>query len=137
RPRNRPPDEGQEREGVREPLLGRLELRNQDEEPPESVDDGGHRREQVDHHGQRPSQPPRTELRYEQRRRDRDRHSDRERDRGRDQRPDHERQGPEHLGADVPVVAKYEVEHTEALERRTRLYVETHEEVPDQDEDRE
>ena len=71
-----------------EPLLGRLELRDQHEDAPQAVDDRRHRGEQLDQDGQRAASRARAQLGDVERGRDRDRHADGERDRRGDQRAD-------------------------------------------------
>ncbi len=49
-------DERDERQPVGDPLLGALQLRREEEDAPQPVDDRGHRREQLDEDRQRRAQ---------------------------------------------------------------------------------
>ena len=129
-------DEGDEVEGVGEPLLGRFQLRDQEVEGPEAVDDRGHGGQEVDQDRQRAANAPRAELGQEEGDRDGDRHPDQQRQRRGDQRPDDQRQGAVDRFGDVPVVVEDEAEDAEFFEDQLRFDRELDEEVGEEDEDR-
>ena len=128
-------DERDEGQAIGHPLLGRLELRGQEEDAPQPVHDRGHRGEQLDQHGDRPAHAPWGELGHVDGGRNRHRDADHQRQHGGDHRADEQRQRAELFGVDVPVVVEREAEHAELGERRFRLPDEAEEEVDDQRQD--